>query len=246
MSDLFEIARIGLGALQQRLDATAKNAANVTTPGYRRVVPTQATVFSGALAKASSQTVGGGSASPQAAMMTDLTAGALRKTGNSTDVAIAIENAFFLVSDGSKTLLTRAGDFHVGTDGALLSAKGYRVQGVSGDISVPPGVLSIGEDGAVSVDGKNVGQIQLVRPTQPDKLNFSDDGVVATADAFDQVGQAGAVLKPGFVEDANTNQSEEMISLMTTVRQYESLIRASQAYDDMLSGAIQKLGDTQS
>jgi hypothetical protein len=55
---------------------------------------------------------------------TDYRAGTLRFTGIPTDFALENPNAFFVVQRGETQLLTRAGNFHLASDGRLLTQDG--------------------------------------------------------------------------------------------------------------------------
>jgi flagellar basal body rod protein FlgG len=50
-------------------------------------------------------------------------------------------------------------------------------------------------------------------------------------------------VRAGALEGSNTDAAQEMIDLVALSRQFESLSRVVQTYDDMLGRTIQKLGD---
>jgi flagellar basal body rod protein FlgG len=50
-------------------------------------------------------------------------------------------------------------------------------------------------------------------------------------------------IRSGTLEASNTDATREMLSLMTLSRQFESLSRVLQSYDDLLGRTIQKLGE---
>lgn len=244
MTDLFELSRLGLSAIQERLNASALNAANASTAGYRRRVAAQRPLFASALTQSSGVAPEAPPSGPSR-VVNDLSAGPLRQTGRSTDVAILSARPFFVLSDGKSLFISRAGDFRIDGNGVLRSASGLRVQGDGGDIVVPPGRAVIDEFGRISVGDRTVDKLQLVVPTDPTSLTFSESGVEAVPGSTEPAPDEARLLKPGFLEDSNGNQTIEMVALMANVRQYESLVRAAQGYDDMLAHVIQKLGDSQ-
>jgi flagellar basal body rod protein FlgG len=50
-------------------------------------------------------------------------------------------------------------------------------------------------------------------------------------------------IRSGMLEASNTDASREMLSLMAVSRQFESLSRVLQSYDELLGRTIQKLGE---
>jgi len=63
--------------------------------------------------------------------------GNIKDTGNPTDMAID-GNGFFVVSDGSTTKYTRAGNFRFDTEGALVTPDGFKVKGYKVDAQGKP------------------------------------------------------------------------------------------------------------
>src|SRR3954468_10556066 len=115
MSDIFQIANIGLIDTRQRLEAISMNAASASLTGYRRHV-VAARSFDAALAASASQQV-------------DLQPGAMMATSRPLDLAIETDGAFFALTDGTQTWLTRAGSFRLNEAGVLVGENGLRVVG---------------------------------------------------------------------------------------------------------------------
>ncbi|WP_172200428.1 flagellar hook basal-body protein [Niveibacterium sp. COAC-50] len=242
MSDVLEIARIGLSSLQARVSGSAANAANALTPGYRRKVAAPAPQFHVAMRDAAATTA---TAPAHPEFARDASAGSMRATGRTADVAIPTPNVFFLLSDGARQFVTRAGNFRTDAENRLVAFNGLRVQGEQGDIVLPPGRIEIDERARISVEGIPVASLALVTPESPETLDFADAGVIAPTTRWHAAGLDAMRVRPGHLEESNVDHGAEMLALMANVRQYESLVRASQGYDDMLSRAIQKLGDLQ-
>jgi flagellar basal-body rod protein FlgF len=147
MTDIFQIASVGMQDGKQRLEAISMNAASASLPGYRRQVVTAST-FDAALAAAD---VGAPDGSALTALdatvftasrlpisrQVDLKPGAMIATGRSLDVAIDAEDLFFALTDGTQTWLTRGGSFHVNEDGLLVGERGLKVIGTQGDVRLP-------------------------------------------------------------------------------------------------------------
>ncbi len=129
----------GVKAHQVMLDATGNNISNVNTPGFKKSV----TVFQDLLYQTSR-----GASSPQggrggvnalqiglgvqvAAVETIHTQGQIQSTGSRTDMAIS-GDGYYVVTDGIRTMFTRAGNFVQDEDGNLVqSGTGYKLQGYS-------------------------------------------------------------------------------------------------------------------
>ncbi|MCY0892567.1 MAG: flagellar hook-basal body complex protein, partial [Acidibacillus sp.] len=122
-------ATSGMNAFQQMMDVIGNNIANVNTTGYK----SSSTTFEDLL----SQTMSGGSAgngsngiggtnpvqvglgTQVASITSNFAEGSLQNTGNPNDLAIN-GTGFFVVSPsttGGQLYYTRAGDFHVDSNG---------------------------------------------------------------------------------------------------------------------------------
>ena len=151
----FSAGLSGLNANGLYLSVIGNNLANINTIAYKSSAVTFMDLVS--------QTLGGSSANPMQVGLGVMTGsispvfsqGAIENTREATNVAIQ-GNGFFVVSGSSGVSYTRAGNFSLDSQGALVTPDGYRVQGytqtdpVTGaiittsqpsDIVVPPGVL---------------------------------------------------------------------------------------------------------
>ena len=143
----FSTAITGLKAYQTDIEVIGNNIANVNTPGFKASRTQFADLLVQSLegATAPSGTTGGtdplqiGSGVQVSAVFDLQTQGTIDPTGRSSDLAIQGEG-FFVLSDGTRTVYTRAGTFEVDANGNLVdSATGMRVQGANGNISIPLG-----------------------------------------------------------------------------------------------------------
>lgn len=142
-------ATSGMNAFQQMMDVIGNNIANVNTTGYK----SSSTTFEDLL----SQTMSGGSAGNgsngiggtnpvQVGLGTQVSSitsnfgeGSLQNTGNPNDLAIN-GTGFFVVSPsttGGQLYYTRAGDFHVDSNGYLVNPNGYYLMGTTSKITTP-------------------------------------------------------------------------------------------------------------
>src|SRR5690606_20464035 len=96
-----------------------------------------------------------------------LTAGALQTTGESLDVPINRRGFFEIVMPDGSSAYTRDGQFHLSSDGEIVTASGHLLNPA---LTLPQGAqsITIGTDGVVSVklfgqpDPVNIGNINLV------------------------------------------------------------------------------------
>ncbi|MCW7540883.1 flagellar hook basal-body protein [Aquabacterium sp. A7-Y] len=241
MSDVFAIVQIGLQAGQERLHAISGNAANATLPGYRRQVAAAAT-FAGQFAAQGAQTVAT-QAAPQMRRGVDLRAGQLMASGKPLDLAIEGDRGFFALSDGQQLFLTRAGSFRVDAEGYLVGERGYRVQGSTGDIRLGSSDVSVRETGEIVHEGDVQAVLQLFAPAEDAQLSPGQGSLLSVSGGLTPVDSSRVALRSGFVEASNSGGPQDMLALMALTRQYESLVKVTQGYDEVLGRAIQKIGE---
>ncbi len=255
MSDLYTIAAVGLLNGQQRLETISQNAASASVPGFKRQVapapsrtssttssptPSFAAQLSASDAR---QTSHRDEAASRATPRVDLRAGPMSVTGRALDVSIDSSDLFFALSDGTSTWLSRAGAFRIDADGLLVGERGLRVQGTGGDIRPGSAEVEIRPDGQILRDGVAVAALQLFAPVERAGLAPAG-GALLTASAGVLPAESGQVrLRAGTLENSNASASTEMVDLLTLTRQFESLVRVTQGYDELLGRTIQKLGD---
>ena len=133
----------GLKTHQTRMDVIGNNIANVNTEAFKassvRFSEIMYQTTSGASAGNGATGTGGKNAKQiglgvkSGATAVNITgAGSAETTGNPFDLRLNDKNAtnFFVVSDGTNRLFTRAGDFYVDGNGYLcMSSTGYTLQG---------------------------------------------------------------------------------------------------------------------
>jgi flagellar basal-body rod protein FlgG len=227
----------------RQMETLSQNMVNVATPGYRRALP-PAPAFERALAAAQPQVATSAQsavAARSAATAVDLTHGAVKPTGRAWDLAIDGDGYFELATpDG--LAYTRAGDFALDARGRLVSLAGYPVQGTQGDIVLDGPTASVGRDGRITQDGREVAQIRIVRFAAANALQRSASGALQPAPSAVAEVDPRAQLLTGQLEASNVAPMREMVAMLQTTRHFESAQKLYQGYDDMLGSAIQKLG----
>jgi flagellar basal-body rod protein FlgF/flagellar basal-body rod protein FlgG len=226
MDSGYYAAMTGLVARSQALDTAASNLANAQTPGYRAEREYFRSVLLGpdALDSQLGQTVNnfgllGGD-------RLNLGQGALEQTGNPLDLAIEGEG-FFQVQTPNGLRYTRDGSFHRSQKGQLVTAAGELVLSTAGQaIPIPPGEVTVGAGGEVSVAGGTVATVGIFTfpaGTQltPEGANryLAPEGVVSTL-------SKNAAVHQGAIEAANQDAIQGTLDLIVMQRQAEMMQKA--------------------
>ncbi|MGA3130842.1 MAG: flagellar hook basal-body protein [Terracidiphilus sp.] len=226
MDSGYYAAMTGLVARTQALDTAAANLANAQTPGFRAEREFFRSVLLGPDG-ANSQL--GETVNNYGLLGGDrlsMAQGAIAETGNPLDLAIEGQG-FFMVQTPNGPRYTRDGSFHRLPNGQLVTQAGEPVLSVTGqNILIPPGEVTIGADGSVSVAGgvvTRVGVFDFPPGTDltPEGANryVAPQGVTATA-------ARGASVHQGALEAANQDVVEGTLDLVMMQRQAEMMQRA--------------------
>jgi len=242
--------------MEKRMEIIANNIANVSTTGFRRDTP----IFASQVAPLSKANSLGGAEDPTGGksplpvpwfivldeVVTDFSQGIIRVTDDPLDIAID-GNGFFQVDTPSGVRYTRNGSFRLSTEGQIVTQNGNPVLGEGGVITLPPGLITIDEEGRISVQGNEGGA-----PVQVDLLalvNIEDLARMKRMgdNLFELVG-ANATLFPegrvrqGALEGSNVDPITEMVAMITAMRHYEAAQKAMQAVDDMAIKNANQIG----
>ncbi|WP_224959643.1 flagellar basal-body rod protein FlgF [Geomonas subterranea] len=221
---------------QRRLDVISNNLANASTTGFKA----DQIQFESVLANVKNSTQGPVFSNDR--YSTDFSAGSLQRTDNALDVALE-GDGFFAVSTPQGTAYTRQGNFHLASNGRLVTADGYELQGGGGPITVPAnGKVEIGPTGQVSVNGNTVGTISTVDFAKPYAFNKLGNGLFQPADPNAATTASTAGIKQGYLETSNVKAVVEMSRLIETSRYFEICAKAVKTYDDLTSRAANDLG----
>jgi flagellar basal-body rod protein FlgF len=226
MDSGYYAAMTGLMARTQALDTASANLANAQTPGYRAEREYFRSVLLGpdALHSQLGHTVNnyglvGGA-------MLNLSQGALQQTGNPLDLAIEGQG-FFAVKAPQGVRYTRDGSFHRSQTGMLVTQAGEPILSSLGrSIPVPPGEVSVGTDGVLSVAGGAVATVGvfIFSPS----VQLTPEGAnryVAPAGAI-AAGAKDATIHAGAIESANQDAIQGTLDLIVMQRQAEMMQKA--------------------
>jgi len=226
MDSGYYAAMTGLLARTQALDIAAANLANAQTPGYRAEQEYFRSALLGpdALDSQLGRTVNnygliGGD-------RLNLAQGTIEQTGNPLDLAIEGQG-FFQVQTANGVRYTRDGSFHRTPGGQLVTAAGEPVLSPTGQvIPVPPGEVSVGADGALSVDGGVVATLGLF--TFPPGVQLTPEGAnrYLAPEGVKPAPATGAAIHQGAIENANQDVIKGTMNLVLVQREAEMMQRA--------------------
>lgn len=237
----------GLNAQQLKVDTITNNLANISTPGYKKMKTLfsdlihQPTVYLGNPAGVDVTT---GNGVRVAKTVKYLSMGDLIRTDRSLDLAVRGEG-FFRVTRGGREYYTRDGSFDVDNDGNLVISNGCILEGVQIDPNAKKVMISA--DGNVRVEDSEgiyeAGTIQLYRFANLAKLKLEGENLLSYPDEPDEImpGEPAnpgyGALAQGFLEEANFNLADEMMTLIEAQRAYGFNSRTMRAADELWSMA---------
>lgn len=248
-------AASGMTAQQLNLDNIANNLANSSTSGFqqRRVAFSdmlyQSTIAPGSAATQQTTNAAGlqvGLGVRPTSTETIQTQGDFNATGNPLDLAISGGGFFQVLLPNGQTGYTRAGSFHLDSQGSLVTGDGNPVQPA---ITIPPNAVNVtvGTDGTVTVTqpGTNtaaqVGSLQMALFINPGGLNSVGNNIYleTTASGSPVVGTPGGAegigtIIQGNLEQSNVSVVDQFVQMIVAQRSYESNSRVVKAADEML------------
>lgn len=172
----------------------------------------------------------------------DLTQGALRETGNVTDVAIRGDGFFKISRDGSE-YYTRNGSFTLNSQRQLVTMNGDQVQGTSGPITVPDGILIIGENGNMRVGEKTIGKLELYAFENSADLKHVGESRFMVSEDVEAIKLKSTEvdIAQGMLEQSNVNTIDTMVAMIAAQRAFELESKVLQAADRTLDKAVNEL-----
>lgn len=175
---------------------------------------------------------------------TRFTQGLLKSTNKPTDLAID-GRGFFAVQSGNETVFTRDGNFRVENDGYIITNGGDRVLGINKNtgamepIFVGTNNFVIDNYNGVNVNGTNTHSLALA--------DFNDYGTLTKVGDNYYTGEnpiynTQVWASQGYLEQSNVNISNEMVEMITTMRNFETNQKMVQMIDETLGKAANEIG----
>ncbi len=245
----------GMYTEQKRLDVISNNLANATTVGYKKEGVTNQSfddVMAVKIRDGSEgwmkREIGNMSlGSKIGEVYTDYGQGNLRETANTYDLAFD-GPGFFVVNVTDRTgatheSLTRAGSYHITSDGYIVDVDGNHLQSESGDlqVSVDAGKVVIDTDGSVYEDGVLTDKLIIKDYEDYNYLKkFGDTYYRAVSGAAEK--DAVGDVRQGYTEQSNVNVVNEMVNMIAITRAYEAGQKVIKSVDSTIELAVSSVG----
>ncbi len=185
----FFIPLTGLNADSTSLNTIANDLANMSTTGFKSQSVNFSDLFYQQIgATGSGDPIQTGAGTQVASITTDFSNGTPNSTGMNTDVALQ-GNGFFVVSNASSQLLTRAGHFTTDSTGNLITSNGMNVMGYPAANGV------VNTAAPLTPINIPIGQVLEPKATGSFGMTANLDGIgsntvfPATVDVYDSLGQ---------------------------------------------------------
>ena len=237
------VALSGMRHYAEQLDQIASDIANTSTSGYKSErstgVASERPSFSKALQAAIDVAPGEKSI--------DFRSGSINGTGRDLDFALD-GRGFFVLETPEGLQYTRNGHFKTTTDGTLVTADGFAVQGEIGadeygPLVLPGGQVSVEADGTVLIDGLPSGKFRVADFEDYRVLSREDGGRFSTSEGVTPSVATEVELRGGALEDSNVSMAEQLVQVAEVARTFEALQRGlSVLMNDIDGRAIAELG----
>ena len=237
------VALCGMRHYAEQLDQIASDIANTSTSGYKSErstsIASERPSFSQALQAAVDVAPG--------EKQIDFRPGSINGTGRDLDFALD-GRGFFVVETPQGLEYTRNGHFNVMTDGTLVTAEGFAVQGEInadeyGPLVLPGGAVSVDPDGTVLVDGLPNGKFRVADFSDYGALSREQGGRFSVPQGVTPSVAAEVALRGGALEDSNVSMAEQLLQVAEVARTFEALQRGlSVLMNDVDGRAIAELG----
>jgi flagellar basal-body rod protein FlgG len=250
-------------ALEQRLQVSAHDLANLNTTGHKRsrlATGSHYPTIQADLIHSSDPTsfnTDPPNAIPSgeqiltniALQEIDWSQGQLRMTGAPTDLAFD-GPGFFAVDVNGEELYTRAGAFELDSSGTLVTRAGDRWAPVlteSGPVTLPSLDFSVSSDGTIrDADGAVLGRLRAVDFGNPQALEATGSALFANRENAAGIAEIPAEDRhfvQGSLELANSNPITSLVEMIELQRTYQAIAEAmktiDQATDRRISAAMQ-------
>lgn len=234
MLDALTASQFAMQMDQLKLQTISQNIANMNTPGFKRQL-LETRGFDEQLQANASDVL----------LQTDKaqlkTQGIMAQTRNVTDIAIAGEG-YFTVQGEQGLFYTRRGDFQINAQGELTTQTGETVLGKSGVIRVEDSSFTIDAQGSILVNHRKIDQLHIVQFEHALDLQYAGNGLYQSSEPPNSV-NANTRIMQGFLEQSNVKSVDEMMDMVKLSRHFEASQRVMRASDNLLSNAINQLGE---
>lgn len=247
-SDALVLSEVAMLNDLAQLRAISQNLANANTAGYKRDVAVtrsfdELLLLAGPDAAPDLQAVISGRPRPTVKVATDLSQGALQRTGAALDVAIESPDHYFELLSSAGAFYTRQGRFTLDAGGRLVTGSGLAVSGVDGEIRLTGQAPRIDKQGRVWENEEQVAQLKLVRIIDAGGFTKVGSGLFFGGIPVSADPDAAPGLRQGYVEASNVVLMDEMVRMIETMRHFEASQRVARGYDEMIDTAVRTIAE---
>jgi flagellar basal body rod protein FlgG len=220
-----------------------ENLAQSNMPGYKRLE-----IAVGSFAGGTMDTPNGANYSmPKTRTATDFAQGEINPTGVPTNLALDGQGFFEVQANGGTLGYTRDGQFHINTEGKLVTKNDMPVMGETGPVQSDPknhAPITISPSGEITQGKDRIGKLKVVQFNDPQLLTRVGGGFYLNESGKAQPRTPDKVsIQQGCLENANTSPVAEMAKLIIAMRTTESGQKSVQLADERMSKAINDLGN---
>ena len=212
----------GVSALrtaEKRMEAITANLANVDTPGFKRQAgATRAFTVPGVK----------GYLEVDTKHRSDFSQGDLERS--SSPYHLAIDGRGWFVTEGqSGEVYTRRGNFRVDGAGVMQTSEGNPVAWKSNNGAIDPhgDLVQVDANGVVRQGNKEVGQLKVTDFEDDSTLESIGGGYFTASEGSKEMAAEG-VIHQGHLERSNVSSMDELVSMITVQRSFESANRLVQ------------------
>jgi flagellar basal-body rod protein FlgG len=175
----------------------------------------------------------------------DFSSGTIKETGKTLDLALSNPNAFFAIDTPFGVKFTRAGNFMLDENRALVTQEGFKVISTNVDnndgIIIPVGKVSIAEDGQIYVDNLPVDAISIVEFDNLENLQKTGYNLFTALNTLPNETDNPKVMQ-GYLEMSNINPLTEMVNMISSQRAFETYQKVIRTIDTLNDRAANELG----
>ncbi|MDH5561032.1 MAG: flagellar basal-body rod protein FlgF [Deltaproteobacteria bacterium] len=237
---------------QRQMDAVSNNLANINTPAFKAdqvLFKEYYNEFMGQDLESEEEKFahqefispfdrGGASYVMPDHVSPSMARGTFKQTGNPYDLAIQ-SDGFFVVNSPMGPRYTRNGQFLRNAQGFLVTNTGDQVMGTKGPIKITGKEFSVGKDGSVMVDNKEVDTLQIVNFQEPDRLTKMGKSYwIPGSDRQKPIEMKEMNIEQGVIEGSNVDSVQELVKMINVNRSYEASQKILRSLDDLDEKAI--------
>jgi len=230
-------AALGMFPQQTKLEVTANNIANASTPGFKRESVFERNLID---ARANLYNVQGDAEQndPPIGSYTDFAQGSFTKTDNPLDIAIDNKDGFFVLNDEQgNEYLTKSGKFKITTDGLVVSSDNKMLMGSNGPVNLQNALINskegyeeskninlvITQNGEIQLNQTFLGNLRIVEVNNPQSLERVSNSCFVTTEGTDfrNLEKEEISLKQGWIEGSNVDIIKEMVEMIEVQRMFE-------------------------